>query len=107
MCSSKELRVGQVLEVGCLGADFAVFRGRKTGAVGILDAHCPHLGANLAVGGVVPQGSDCLRCPFHEWTFESDGTCASIPHLPPGKSVPAAANAKAWPVCEYFGMVGG
>mmetsp|Transcript_19905 Transcript_19905/g.40884 ORF Transcript_19905/g.40884 Transcript_19905/m.40884 type:complete len:517 (+) Transcript_19905:222-1772(+) len=106
LCSSRDLKAGQVLEVGCLGRDFAVFRGRgPSGRVGVLDAHCPHLGANLAVGGVVPPGSDCLRCPFHEWTFNAAGRCTAIPHLPPGKSVPLAANAKAWPVCEFYGMV--
>ena len=39
--ASRELGVGEVKEVACLGKDFAIFRGRKTGAVGVLDAHCP------------------------------------------------------------------
>jgi len=41
LCSSRDLKAGQVLEVGCLGRDFAVFRGRgPSGRVGVLDAHC-------------------------------------------------------------------
>ena len=58
--------------------------------------------------GVVPHGTDCLRCPFHKWTFSGDGQCVRVPHLPEslsGKGVPAKANAKAYPVCEYYGMV--
>lgn len=108
LLNSSDLMPGQVKEVAALDRDFAVFRGRKTGSVGVLDAHCPHLGANLAVRGVVPHGTDCLRCPFHKWTFSGDGKCVRIPHLPDsvtGKGVPAKAAAKAWPVTEYYGMV--
>jgi hypothetical protein len=63
------------------------------------------------VGGTVPTGSDCLQCPFHKWTFSGEGACVKIPHLPTSsqqggqKGVPAAAAAKAWHVCEYYGMV--
>ena len=48
------------------------------GHVHALDAFCPHLGANLAVGGKV-RGS-CLECPFHAWRFNGDdGKCVNIP----------------------------
>ena len=48
------------------------------GHVHALDAFCPHLGANLAVGGKV-KGS-CLECPFHAWRFNGDdGKCVNIP----------------------------
>ena len=36
-----------------LGRAFVVFRGETDGKVGVLDAYCPHMGANLAVGGKV------------------------------------------------------
>jgi len=52
-----------------LGENFAVFRG-SNGDVNILNAYCPHLGANMAIGGIVR--GNCLQCPFHGWTF--DGT---------------------------------
>lgn len=103
--ASHELKEGQVVEVGALGRDFAVYRGRKTGVVGVLDAHCPHLGANMAVGGSVAMGTDCLTCPFHGWQFNSDGGCTHIPHLPKENTIPCAANARAYHVCEYYGMI--
>ena len=43
----------------------------------VLDAYCPHMGGNLAIGGIVK--GDCLQCPFHGWTFEGkDGKCTEI-----------------------------
>lgn len=57
--------------------ELAVFRDTH-GHVHALDAFCPHLGANLAVGGKV-RGS-CLECPFHAWKWNGeDGKCVDIP----------------------------
>ncbi len=49
-----------------------------------MDAFCPHLGTNLGVGGKVVDvcGQDCIRCPFHGWTFRGkDGICNKVPRL--------------------------
>ncbi|KAG8040295.1 hypothetical protein G9C98_000866 [Cotesia typhae] len=46
---SSELAKGQVKHVSALGENFAVFRTQK-GKVSIVDAYCPHLGANMAEG---------------------------------------------------------
>ena len=44
-----------------------------------MDAHCPHLGAHLAVGGRVE--GDCIRCPFHGWKYDGGaGKCVEIPY---------------------------
>ncbi len=60
----------------------AVFRGHN-GEAYVVDAYCPHLGANLAVGGRV-VGS-CIECPFHGWQFQgSDGKCVRIPYAEKG-----------------------
>jgi len=68
----------------CSGENFAVFRTRA-GVVHILDAYCPHLGANMAVGGAVR--GDCLECPFHLWRFKGeDGKCSVIPYTDKGKA---------------------
>lgn len=61
----------------------AVFRG-QTGKAYVVDAYCPHLGANLAVGGQVL--GDCIECPFHGWKFQgSDGKCVQIPYAQTGE----------------------
>lgn len=62
--------------------DLVVWRDGEAGDGGprynVFDAYCPHLGAHLGVGGRVEDG--CLVCPFHEWTFDPDGTNAAIPY---------------------------
>lgn len=66
------------------GETMAVFRG-EDGVVHVTDAYCPHIGANMAVGGVV-KGS-CLECPFHGWLFRgTDGACVDIPYTAKGKN---------------------
>lgn len=64
-------------QVTALGREFCVFR-TESGEVGVLDAYCPHLGANIAAGGTVK--GDCVQCPFHGWEFNTSGKCTSIPY---------------------------
>ena len=95
LCFSKDVAKGTVKYVQQLGEHFAVFRG-ESGQVHVLDAYCPHMGANLAVGGRV-QG-DCLNCPFHGWQFDgADGKCVNIPYA---KKVPDFAKTRSWPCLE-------
>ncbi len=51
---SKELKPGGSTSVNAMGQNFAIFR-NKVGKVYIVDAYCPHLGANLGVGGQVSK----------------------------------------------------
>ncbi|XP_022103258.1 cholesterol 7-desaturase-like, partial [Acanthaster planci] len=69
-------RVGDVPPVYPNGLNLAVFRG-ESGKAYIVDPYCPHLGANLAVGGKVT--GECIECPFHGWAFQGeDGKCVKI-----------------------------
>ena len=70
LCESNELKRGQVLRKQALGKEYAVYRG-EDGIARVLDAFCPHLGANLAVCGQVKK--NCLVCPFHAWEFNGNG----------------------------------
>ncbi|XP_043664902.1 cholesterol 7-desaturase nvd isoform X2 [Vespula pensylvanica] len=95
LLESSQLKVGQVKHVSALGENFAVFRTEK-GIVNILDAYCPHLGANMGEGGRVK--GECLECPFHKWLFcGNDGRCMDIPYA---NKVPNVAKTKAWRSCE-------
>ena len=51
LLESREVGRGEVRQVEALGLNLAVFRGSESGAVFVTDAYCPHLGANIAVGG--------------------------------------------------------
>lgn len=77
LCNSDDLPRGGVKYVQLCGQHVALFRGKKTGKIAALDAFCPHLGANMAIGGHVKD--DCLVCPFHEWSFSTDGDCVNVP----------------------------
>lgn len=64
------------------GEQVAVFRSQE-GKAYVVDGYCPHLGANLAVGGRVV--GNCIECPFHGWQFQgSDGKCVKIPYAEKG-----------------------
>ncbi|CAH2064644.1 unnamed protein product, partial [Iphiclides podalirius] len=76
VAESRDLKVGKVVPVDALGLNLCVYRG-EDGLARCVDAYCPHLGANLAIGGTV-CGS-CIECPFHQWRFGADGVCVSIP----------------------------
>ncbi|CAG5867225.1 unnamed protein product, partial [Menidia menidia] len=77
------------------GEQVVVFRSQDDKAF-VLDAYCPHLGANLAVGGRV--SGNCIECPFHGWQFQGeDGKCVKIPYT--GK-VPEFAKVRRWLSCE-------
>jgi hypothetical protein len=65
----------------------------------VFDAHCPHLGAHLGVGGRVC--GDGIACPFHGWCFDGDGVLVEVP----GLARPPRAGAKAWEVCERNGRI--
>jgi cholesterol 7-dehydrogenase len=91
---SNDLPVGAVKQVTCVGRELAVFRG-EDGVAAVLDAYCPHLGANLAAGGTVEGNS--LACPFHGWQFDKEGVCVKIPYC---DHVPAGASVKKYTILE-------
>uniref|UniRef100_A0A8D0H5H5 cholesterol 7-desaturase n=1 Tax=Sphenodon punctatus TaxID=8508 RepID=A0A8D0H5H5_SPHPU len=91
---------GGVRSLAVLGEQLAVFRGLD-GRAYVVDAYCPHLGANLAAGGHVV--GDCIECPFHGWQFRGkDGKCMRIPYA---EKVPDFAKIKTWPSCEANGQI--
>ena len=73
---SDDLEPGGVLPLRYFGQDLVLYR-TETGQAVLLDARCPHLGAHLGRGGTV-QG-DCIRCPFHAWSFDDTGRCVEVP----------------------------
>jgi 3-ketosteroid 9alpha-monooxygenase subunit A len=99
---SQELAIGEVKPLRFFDHDFVIYRG-ESGQAAILDAHCPHLGANLSSDGGRLHG-DTLACPFHGWTFDATGQCVDIPYA---KKIPDnAVNAlRGWPVLEKNGFI--
>lgn len=96
---SDELRGGAVQPMRLGDHRLVVFRGRD-GAVGALDAYCPHLGADLSGGSVC---GNHVRCPFHHWEFDAGGRVARVPYA--SGPLPATLRTRTWPVEERFGFV--
>ena len=96
---SAELPPGSVLARHYFGQELVVFRTRS-GAVCVMDAYCPHLGAHLGHGGEV--AGETLRCPFHHFCFDTCGDCVSTPYA---TKIPPKAKVHVWPVQELHGGV--
>ena len=71
-----DVPVGEVVPMHYFDKDLVCFRGHDN-QVHILDAHCQHLGANLAAGCVVEDG---IQCPFHGWVWNGEGRNVRIPY---------------------------
>ncbi|HEX4895663.1 MAG TPA: Rieske 2Fe-2S domain-containing protein [Solimonas sp.] len=91
------------------GQEFALYRGKQSGKVVLLDAYCPHMGTHLArnstsyVSQDGPVEGDSIRCPYHAWRFGPDGKCNHIPYSQ--GPIPPAAKVRAWTVRETLGAV--
>jgi 3-ketosteroid 9alpha-monooxygenase subunit A len=96
---AEELAPGELVRLHRLGRELVAFRG-ESGRAHVLDAHCPHLGAHLGVGGRVE--GDAVRCPFHAWLWSGEGRCLEIPYA---KKIPPKARLGTWPVLERNGIV--
>lgn len=98
---SEEVETGQVKPAHYFGRDLALFR-TASGRARVFDAYCPHLGANLAVGGTV--AGEELECPFHAWRF--DGVSGRCTHVPYSDAEPSPkAKVRSYPVVERFGLI--
>ena len=84
--------------VQCAGNQWVVFRD-AAGQVRVVDAYCPHLGANLADGKV---RDDSVECPFHGWKIRGDGRV--IGHADGGEPDPRHCT-RSWAVQELHGWV--
>lgn len=90
------------VKVRALGQDLALFRRASDRRVVALSDVCVHRMGSLA-GGVVD--GDCVRCPYHGWTYADDGACTSIPANPPGAPIPRKARVDSYPVEERHGWI--
>ena len=80
-CLSKELPEpdGAPIRVRLLGEDLVAFRD-SDGGVGLVSAFCPHRRAPMFFGRNEASG---LRCVYHGWKFDRNGTCVDMPSEPP------------------------
>lgn len=84
-----------------LGEDLVLFRD-ATGNLGLLEEHCPHRRASLALGCTEQRG---IRCGYHGWQFDTDGTCLQQPGEPADSTFAQRIRATAYPVQELGGLI--
>jgi nitrite reductase/ring-hydroxylating ferredoxin subunit len=96
--AAADLSPGEVKSAKYFDRDLVLFRG-EDGRARVFDAHCPHLGAHLGVGGRVC--GDGIACPFHGWRFDGEGQLVEVPRL----DLTPRASARAWRVRERNGRI--
>ncbi len=84
-----------------LGQDLVVFRDLG-GRVGLLHRHCAHRGASLEYGRIEERG---IRCCYHGWHFDIDGTILETPGEPEDSDIRHQICQGAYPTHEYKGLV--
>jgi phenylpropionate dioxygenase-like ring-hydroxylating dioxygenase large terminal subunit len=92
---------GAPIRVRLLGEDLVAFRD-STGRVGVLANNCPHRGASLFFGRNEESG---LRCVYHGWKFDVDGTCVDMPNEPAESDFKHKVTATAYATEEAGGVI--
>jgi phenylpropionate dioxygenase-like ring-hydroxylating dioxygenase large terminal subunit len=97
-CLSQEIPISTAKSFNICGQRIVIFRGQD-GKVRALDAYCPHLGTDLGIGRV---DGNLIRCFFHHWAFDGQGTCQNIPCQP---DIPERAKLQAYATEEKYGFI--
>jgi phenylpropionate dioxygenase-like ring-hydroxylating dioxygenase large terminal subunit len=89
------------LAIRILGQDLVVFRDGG-GRIGLLHKHCAHRRASLEFARIEAQG---IRCCYHGWHFDVDGTILETPGEPADSEIRQRICQPAYPVRELKGLV--
>ena len=87
--------------VRMLGEDLILYRDRS-GTPGLLTPRCCHRGTSLLYGKVEDHG---IRCCYHGWLFEADGSCLDQPCEPDRGRNRDRYRQPWYPVVEYNGLI--
>jgi nitrite reductase/ring-hydroxylating ferredoxin subunit len=89
------------IAVRLLGEDLVAFRD-KSGRLGLLHRYCPHRGASLEFGIPAEHG---IRCCYHGWHFDVDGTILDTPAEPEASRIKSNFCHGAYQVREQHGLL--
>ncbi len=88
-----------------LGEELVLFRDRG-GRIGLVHKNCPHRRASLEFGHCENRG---IRCCYHGWLFDIDGSILEIPGQPGNSgsadSIQRSRRLGAYPVIEFRGLI--
>jgi phthalate 4,5-dioxygenase oxygenase subunit len=92
---------GAPVRVQLFGEKLVAFRD-SDGKVGVLGEFCPHRKASLAFG----RNEECgLRCLYHGWKFDTNGTVIDMPSEPKQSQLPEKSTHLSYPAREAGGFV--
>jgi phenylpropionate dioxygenase-like ring-hydroxylating dioxygenase large terminal subunit len=84
VAARSDLVVAKPLAITVLDRPIVLVR-FESGSISAFEDRCPHRQVPLSQGRITPNG---LECPYHGWTFGSDGRCTRIPGIPPEECKP-------------------
>ena len=86
-----------------LGEELVLFRD-LSGKLGLVHKHCPHRLSSLEYGKCEEHG---IRCCYHGWHFDTDGTLLDVPGQPEHLRERLKSRIKlgAYPLVEYKGLI--
>jgi len=87
--------------VRLLGEDLVAFRD-KSGRLGLLHRNCAHRGASLEFGIPAERG---IRCCYHGWHFDVDGTILDTPAEPEASRIKSNFCQGAYRLREQHGLL--
>jgi renierapurpurin 18,18'-hydroxylase len=94
----KEVKKQKPLAIKRLNLDLVLWRDQHNTLHCMLDK-CPHRGAKLSLGKIE---ENCLKCPYHGFSFASDGHCQLAPEFK--KPLPGLV-VKTFSLKEFSGMI--
>lgn len=97
---SSTLKRGGVMRQIAFGVPLVLYRSQQ-GRVGVMNATCIHMGADLSRGKVTGER---LQCPMHGWEFNAHGRCE---HIPLASEIPNRAKQTSLCVEERHGIIFG
>ena len=96
---AEEFGLSDVIGRRIAGRAIVLWRSSE-GNVHAFDDYCPHRKAPLSMGEVI-EGKG-LRCPYHGFTFASDGRCNGVPGQ---EKIPTQWRTDPYPVIERYGCI--
>jgi 5,5'-dehydrodivanillate O-demethylase len=103
IATASEMKDAWTKRVRLLGEDLVLYRDRS-GRFGLIGEFCPHRRASLAYG--IPA-DDGIRCPYHGWKFDANGSCLEQPNEPEGSTFKDKVGLPGYCVGELGGLIWG
>lgn len=104
IAAESEFAAPHVKPVRLLGEDLVLYRDGG-GQIGLVDRHCPHRRADLSYGYTETCG---LRCNYHGWLFDADGSCLETPFddvAATARKLRERVAIKAYPTAVHGGLI--